>query len=231
MSLNELLFSSFTDTTTASISLSGFFACIGVALVLGLFIAGVYTYKSRYTQSFVITLAILPAVVTMVILMVNGNIGTGVAVAGTFSLVRFRSAPGTAKEIGAIFLAMGAGLTAGMGYLGFAVLFVLIISGVNMLLTASGFGQGHQGQRILTITMPEDLDYTGVFDDIFQQYTDGHTLSRVKTVNMGSLFKMTYEITLKPQANEKAMMDDIRCRNGNLEIVLAQAPIATGTEL
>ncbi len=230
MSLNDILTNSLTSEEIITMSFQSFLLCIVVSLALGIFIAAMYTYKTKHTKSFVATLAVLPAVVCMVIMMVNGNIGTGVAVAGAFSLIRFRSVPGTAKEIGAIFLAMGTGLATGMGYLGYAVVFVILLSIANMLLTMSSFGDGKTTERSLTITIPEDLDYTGIFDDLLGKYTTSYALSRVKTTNMGSLFKLTYDIELKEEHKEKEMIDELRCRNGNLEIVLTKQP-GLGSEL
>lgn len=202
------------------ISVPAFLLCIAAALLMGLLLAGVYTYKNRYTKGFLVTLAMLPTIVCVVIMMVNGNVGTGVAVAGAFSLVRFRSVPGTAKEIGAIFLAMCTGLIAGMGYLGFAALFVLILSAVTLLYNRFDFGSHRRGAlyKVLHIVIPEDLDYTGIFDEILEEYTSSHELEQVKTTNMGSLFKLTYHITLNSMGTEKEMIDKLRCRNGNLEI-------------
>lgn len=215
----------FSTESTAQIDGSQFAVCLIAALALGLFLAWLYTYRTKYTKSFVVTLSVLPAVVAMVILMVNGNIGAGVAVAGTFSLVRFRSVPGTAKEIGAIFLAMGAGLAVGMGYIAFATLFVVVVSLVSLILTASKFGETKGSHRAMTITIPEHLDYTDAFDDLFATYTKAATLERVKTTNMGSLLKLTYDIDLLDEKQEKTFLDEIRCRNGNLEIVMAKQPM------
>lgn len=211
-----------TELTTV-ISATDFILCMGSAIGLGLLLAICYMYRTRYTKSYVITLALLPTVVCVVIMLVNGNVGTGVAVAGAFSLVRFRSAPGTAREICALFLAMGAGLTCGMGYLGFAVLFTLIMCIMFLLYNSLDFGIGKNEEtyKTLNVTIPEDLDYTGVFDDIFAEYTTEHHLSRVKTTNMGSMFRLTYQVTLKNAAREKEMIDQIRCRNGNLEITVS----------
>lgn len=202
------------------ISIPDFLACIAVSLILGVFLALVYTYKSNYTESFEITLALLPAIVCVVIMMVNGNVGAGVAVAGAFSLVRFRSVPGRAKEIVVIFLAMGAGLIAGMGYLAYAVLFTVIMGLVLMLYVKIGLGEKRASERskILRITIPEDLDYSGIFDDLFQKYTENVNMISVKTANMGSVFKMEYDIILKDLSQEKELIDELRCRNGNLEI-------------
>lgn len=201
---------------------------MAVSLLIGLLLAGSYSYKNRYTKGYLVTLAILPAVVCVVIMMVNGNIGTGVAVAGAFSLVRFRSAPGTAKEIGALFLAMCTGLIAGMGYLGYAVLFALILGGVMLLYNKFDFGaKKSQGKyKVLHITIPEDLDYTGVFDEILERYTASHELVQVKTTNMGSLFKLTYHMVLNSTEEEKELIDKLRCRNGNLEISISHQETA-----
>lgn len=222
--MSETIFKGLFDTQTASvISVADFMLCVGSALVIGFMIAAMYMYKAAYTKSFIVTLATLPAVVCVVIMMVNGNVGAGVAVAGAFSLVRFRSVPGTAKEIGVIFMAMGAGLIAGMGYLAYAFLFAVLIGMMNMLYAQIEFGEKKQGflDKILHITIPEDLDYTDVFDDLFAQYTTKNKLVHVKTTNMGSLFKLTYFITFKEKNTEKLFIDELRCRNGNLEITIS----------
>ena len=220
-----------TDLTTV-ISVTDFLLCLGCSLVLGLVMAFAYMYRTRYTKSFVVTLALLPAVVCVVIMMVNGNVGTGVAVAGAFSLVRFRSVPGTAKEICTLFLAMGAGLIAGMGYLGFAVLYTLVMCAVFVLYNCLDFGAKKNAAtfKTFTITIPEDLDYSGVFDDIFAEFTRSHELIRVKTTNMGSMFKLTYNVELADATREKEMIDKLRCRNGNLEIAVSKQE-TIGTEL
>ena len=221
----ENFFKGIFDTHYISvIDISDFLLCLGVSLVIGLLLAGCYMYRSRYTKSFVVTLALLPAVVCVVIMMVNGNVGAGVAVAGAFSLVRFRSVPGTAKEIGMLFLSMGAGLVAGMGYLGYAVLFTVILGGCTMIYSHVNLGKGKKADRhkVLAVTIPEDLDYSQVFDDIFDQYTSSYELVKVKTTNMGSLFRLTYHITIRDVTKEKEMIDAIRCRNGNLEITVSR---------
>lgn len=218
----ETIFSGGFDTATTAAAIGGaeFLICLGAAILIGLIISAAYTFHSTYTSSFLITLALLPSIISIVIMMVNGNIGAGVAVAGAFSLVRFRSLPGTAREIGAIFLAMAAGLTVGMGYIGIAFLFVVIICLANIILSAAGYGSRRkpENRKTLRITIPEDLDYAEVFDDLFLKYTDNYSLQAVKTTNMGSLFKLTYNVSLKDQAQEKSFIDELRCRNGNLEI-------------
>lgn len=214
----------FDSDITNVITIGDFILCISIALLAGLLLCFAYMYKTRYTKSFVTTLSLLPAVVCVVIMMVNGNVGTGVAVAGAFSLVRFRSAPGNAKEITAIFLAMSAGLIAGMGYLAYALLFSIIMCVVFILYNHMDFGYTRNAAiyKTLTITMPEDLNYVGIFDDLFEKYTKSHEMIRVKTTNMGSLFRVSYNVTLKDPTKEKELIDEIRCRNGNLEISVSR---------
>ena len=229
----ENLFKGLFDTDlTAVISVTDFLLCLGASLVIGILMAFAYMYRTRYTKSFVVTLALLPAVVCVVIMMVNGNVGTGVAVAGAFSLVRFRSVPGTAKEICTLFLAMGAGLIAGMGYLGFALLFTAVMCVMFVLYNRLDFGTKKNSQifKTFTITIPEDLDYSGIFDDIFSEFTTSHDIVRVKSTNMGSMFKLTYNVMLRDVTREKEMIDKIRCRNGNLEIAVSKQE-TVGTEL
>ena len=217
----EALFRGLFDSElTSVISVSDFLLCIVASLVSGLIVAVSYMYRTRYTKSFVVTLALLPAVVCVVIMMVNGNVGAGVAVAGAFSLVRFRSVPGTAREIGMLFLAMGSGLITGMGYIAYAVLFTVIMCVVFVLYSQLDFGtkKNMAIYKTLHIVIPEDLDYTEVFEEILETYARKHELVSVKTTNMGSLFKLTYDIELKDVSKEKEMIDKLRCRNGNLEI-------------
>lgn len=227
--LENLFKGLFDSELTTVISVTDFMLCLGFSLVLGLIMAGTYMYRSRYTKSFVVTLALLPAVVCIVIMLVNGNVGTGVAVAGAFSLVRFRSVPGSAKEICMLFLAMGAGLISGMGYLGFAILFTVVMCIMFMLYNRLDFGskKNSNAYKTFVITIPEDLDYSNVFDDIFDRYTTSSDLTCVKTTNMGSMFRLTYNVTLKDAAKEKEMIDKLRCRNGNLEITVSKQETTT----
>lgn len=212
------------STATASIRIAPFLLCIAFSIIIGIFLAFVHGYKSTSSRNFLITLALLPSIVCVIIMMVNGNVGAGVAVAGAFSLVRFRSVPGTAKEIGSLFLAMGTGLITGMGYLGYAVLFALIIGLMMFILNISGFGKGSTSSlnKALRITIPEDLNYSEVFDDLFEKYTAKCEVVSVKTSNMGSLYKLHYNITLKKLSEEKEFIDELRCRNGNLEISMSR---------
>ena len=230
--LNTIFKGVFDSDLTTVIPVGRFMLCLVCSLVLGLVMALCYMYRTRYTKSFVVTLSLLPAVVCIVIMMVNGNVGTGVAVAGTFSLVRFRSVPGTAKEICALFLAMGSGLIAGMGYLAFAALFTVIMCLMFILYNRLDLGSKKNSDtyKTINITIPEDLDYSGVFDEVFKEYTDSYDLSKVKTTNMGSMFKLTYNIALRDVTREKEMIDKLRCRNGNLEITVSKQETAV-TEL
>ncbi len=226
----DSMFRGLFDTDSASvISLSDFLLCILCSLIIGLLLAFAYSFRTRSTKSFIVTLALLPAVVCVVIMMVNGNMGAGVAVAGAFSLVRFRSVPGTAREIAALFLAMGAGLIAGMGYLAYALLFTVILGGICMLYTGLDFGTSKKAAlyKTLHITIPEDLDYTGVFENIFPRYASSWEMVQVKTTNMGSLFRLTYNICLRSAQAEKEFIDKLRCRNGNLEISVSKQETGT----
>lgn len=221
----ESVFRGLFDTDmTSVISVTDFLLCMGCSLVIGLILALGYMHRSRYTKSFIVTLSLLPTVVCVVIMMVNGNVGAGVAVAGAFSLVRFRSVPGTAKEITMLFLAMGAGLIAGMGYLAFALLFTVIMCLLSIVYSHLDFGcrKNAETYKTLNITIPEDLDYTGVFEPVLSEYTSFCELVRVKTTNMGSLFRLTYNLTLRDASREKEMIDKLRCRNGNLEITVSK---------
>ena len=210
------IFSSESETV---ISAPNFLLCIGTSLLIGIFLAAVYAYKSKYAKGFVATLAVIPAAVGTIIMMVNGNIGAGVAVAGAFSLIRFRSVAGSAREIGAIFIAMASGMIAGMGYLAYAALAAVLLGTAMFVYYKVISGKGSENkEKVLRITIPEDLNYTDVFNDIFEKYTKKYESLSVKTTNMGSLFKLTYNITLKDASQEKEMIDALRCRNGNLEI-------------
>ena len=216
------------DTIFSSILTNGTFTGSELAistlasLVCGLIIAGAYMIKNRCSRSFLITLILLPSIVELVIILVNGNIGTGVAVAGAFSLVRFRSAPGRGQEITGIFLAMAAGLATGMGYVGVAILFSLLISGINLLLNLTDLNSDAKGMKTLKITVPENLDYEGKFDDIFKRYLKSYTYEEVRTTNMGSLYRITLSVLLKDNVSTKDFIDDLRTGNGNLDISLGR---------
>jgi len=192
-------------------------------MILGVVIALIHMYKNKYSKHFIQTLVILPAIIQVVIMLVNGNLGTGVAVMGAFSLVRFRSVPGNSREIGSIFFAMAAGLAAGTGYIAIAVLIVVCIGAIMMLLLTLNFGEGKTASKVLKITLPENLNYEGMFDDILTEYTKTYRLVKVRTVNMGSLFELQYEMEMLKDKSEKELIDEVRCRNGNLTVLCGYA--------
>ena len=194
----------FDSVIGVQMDLVSFLICELSALALGLLAAFVFTRREHHSGAYAQTLALLPPVVALVIMMVNGNIGAGLAVAGTFALVRFRSAPGTAKEITAIFFTVAIGLAC---------------SACAMLLDQFHFGQPANRHRQLKITIPENLDYEGLFDDLFEIYTFRHELNRVRTTNMGTLYELSYDIELRDPQKTKDFIDAIRCRNGNLNII------------
>lgn len=216
------IFNGIFDSTGASvISVADFMICLCSALLLGVALALVCTRKTVASKSFTVTAAIIPAIVCVVIMAVNGNVGAGVAVAGAFSLVRFRSAPGTAREIAIIFMAMGVGILTGMGYIAYAVLFCAVMCAVFALLNATKFGtNGKSLERTMKITVPENVDYTTAFNGVFEKYTDTCTRLSAKTAGLGTLFRLHYRLTLKNAECEKAFIDDLRCLNGNLEIII-----------
>lgn len=214
----------FGSILTAGLTGSAFVICLLVALALGALVAAVYMYKNTYTQSMAVTLALLPAMVQVIILLVNGNLGAGVAVSGAFSLVRFRSAPGSARDITCIFLAMTLGLATGMGYIGIAVVTGAVMCLLLTACAAMSFGRKPEEEKELKITIPENLDYTGLFDDLFGEYTRSAELISVRTTGMGSLYNLHYHVRLVSPEIEKQFLDAIRCRNGNLDIVCGKVP-------
>lgn len=225
--INELLFGSVINTT---IDAKSFLICTLASVLIGAFIAFAYTYKAKSSRNFTITVALLPLVVQVVIMLVNNSLGAGIAVAGAFSLTRFRSVPGTAKEICAIFVTMAVGLATGTGFIGVGVVFAIVIMLLNLFYSKILFsGKGGELQE-LKITIPESLDYCDLFEDLFETYTSKHELLRVKTASMGSLYLLTYSIVLKDKTQQKAFIDDLRCRNGNLEISVGR-PVTPKEEL
>lgn len=206
------------------ISLGDTLSYMLAAVVIGIIIAAVYlliTEKSRRSFSFIVSMIMLPAVVALVIILVGSNVARAFSIAGVFSLVRFRSVPGESKDISLVFMAMAAGLACGLGYitLAFCVLFVLgIIVVLGFKVVAVCFKDTTKQLRIM---IPEDMNYSGAFDDLFKAYTKGARLERVKTTNMGTLYELTYAVQMKPDADEKKFLDELRCRNGNLRIIFA----------
>lgn len=211
----------FSSILGGTLTISNFAICLSVALALGFVVALMHMKTTKSNKNFVTTLFVLPALVTTVILLVNGNLGTSVAVLGAFSLVRFRSIPGNSKEILSVFFAMAIGLAVGVGYIGFAAIFTIAISLIVALLSIFNFGQSTRNTKMLKILIPEDLDYTEVFNDIFNDYVDSNDMVSAKTVNMGSIFELTYRVDLKKNINEKEFIDKLRVRNGNLKISLS----------
>ena len=207
---------------TSTITTSTFAICSLVSLVVGAMIAFSFCFRQNKSKSLVTTLALLPLIVQVIIMLVNGNLGTGVAVAGAFSLVRFRSMQGNAKDILGIFLAMAVGIATGTDHLLLAIIFTVVVCGMNIVYMILPLGEGADCEKVLTITIPESLDYGDVFDDIFEKFTTKAKLETVKTTNMGSLFKLKYDVTLKNGVKEKELIDELRVRNGNLEIICSR---------
>ncbi len=213
------MFTSILTGVEGSLTVQNAVLCTAISLLLGILISAAYGIQGTCSKNFMVTLVLLPVLVQMIIMLVNGNLGTSVAVLGAFSLVRFRSVPGSSKEMAVIFFAMAAGLATGMGFLSFAVLMTVIIGGVFLLLEKTRFGESKRERKDLRVTIAEHLDYTEIFDDIFRQYTDQCDLQRVKTTNLGSMYELEYHIVLKDLRREKEMLDAIRCRNGNLTVI------------
>lgn len=206
----------------ASIDIVQFLLCTSASLLLGLLAAVIYMYRNDYSKDFVVTLAILPAVVQLVIMLVNGNLGAGLAVMGAFTLVRFRSIPGSAKDIAAVFFSMAIGLSTGMGFLAIAAIFTVVMGVVMVLYNLSAFAERSSDYRQLKITVPESLEYEGMFDAVFEHFTIKHDLVAVKTTNMGSLYQLRYQVMFKVGVDQKTFIDELRTRNGNLEIALGR---------
>ncbi len=226
----DFIFSSVLEGTDAAsaaayISSSGFAACTIASVVLGAAIACIYMFRHSYSKNFVVTLALLPVMVQVVILLVNGNLGAGIAVMGVFNLVRFRSVPGSAKDIGSVFLAMAVGLATGMGYIGLGVVLTAVVAVFNLVYACTPFGNQKTPAKTLKITVPEDLDFEGVFEKAISRYASSCELVSVQTTNMGSLYQLEYTVRMSEPGHEKEMLDSIRCLNGNLKVVLShQAP-------
>lgn len=214
--LNSLL-----SNTSSNVSLSSILICTGVSVILGFMIAFTHMKTSKYSKNFLITLVVLPVLVQVIMMMVNGNLGTSVAIAGAFSLIRFRSIPGTSKEILSVFFAMTVGIITGMGYVVFGGIITVIVCFVIFIFHVIPLFNVDYKERILKVTVPENLDYTSMFNEIFDQYTKSAILDQVKTTNMGSLFDLSYRIVLNPGTNEKEFIDEIRIKNGNLKIILS----------
>lgn len=217
------MLSSLFSGDTSTLEWRSLLICIAASLLLGILVAAIHMIRNVYTKNFVITLAVLPILVQSVIMLVNGNLGTGVAILGAFSLIRFRSVPGGSREITSVFWSMGIGLATGMGYVGYVVIFSIIVALFLILLYTVPFGDRQAtSERELKVTIPEDLDYPQLFDDLFEKYTHSAKLTSVRTTTMGSLYELRYQLLLKDQAQEKQIIDEVRVRNGNLPVVLGK---------
>ncbi len=219
----DTIFEELSLTSGLSISLGKVLVCIAVAVLLGVTISGVYfiiTPRKDRSANFVLSLVILPTIVAVVIILIGGNLARAFSMAGIFTIVRFRSVPGDSKDISFVFLTMAAGLAVGLGYLTLGAVVIAVVGAVIVLVNKSGYGIGKQQEKRLRITVPEDMNYQGVFDEIFSKYTTYVQLQRVKTSNMGTLFELYYDIVMKSDQNDKEMIDALRCRNGNLGISL-----------
>ena len=215
------MFNSIFDSTTNGLSITTGLICAGVALLLGVVIAITHMKTSQTTKGFLTTLATLPLLVMAVMIMINGNLGTSIAILGAFSLIRFRSIQGRAKDLLSVFFAMMVGLACGMGHVLFAVVITIISVVAIVFFTYTHFLEPNKKQRVLKIMVPEDLDYEEVFDEIFAKYTSRVDLVQMKTMNMGSLYKLTYDITMKNGVKEKEFLDEIRIKNCNLKVLLS----------
>lgn len=219
------MFASILNTTGGSLSVGTALICTLASIILGLGISFMYMKQGKCSKNFAISLVVLPVLIQVVIMMVNGNLGTSVAVLGAFSLVRFRSVPGSSKEICAVFFAMAVGLATGTGFIAFAVMITIIVGLLFIALSQTSFGEQKAGMKELKVTIPETLDYTEIFDDLFVKYTNEASLERVKTTNLGSMFELQYSISLKDEKKEKELIDEMRCRNGNLTIMCSRPQV------
>ena len=218
-----MLESLFSTTTEDTFTLMNMVVALVSALSLGFFISLVYLYIQKddgYTPSFTVTLIILPAVVAVVIMLIGSNVARAFSLAGAFSLVRFRSAPGNPKDISYIFFSMGIGLACGMGYVLYAAVFALIVSIVMFILHVTHYAKKTTAGMQLKITIPENLNFQGLFDDILKKYANSWQMKRVRTTDFGTLFEIVYDINLKQSVSQKKLIDELRCRNGNLSIIL-----------
>ena len=216
------MFSSIFNSSTTGLDITTALICAGVALVLGIAIAFTHLKTPQTTKGFLTTLAVLPLLVMAVMIMINGNLGTSIAILGAFSLIRFRSIQGRAKDLLSVFFAMMVGLALGMGHILFAVVISIIAIIAIIILSYTHFLEPDQQERVLKVIIPEDLDYEDVFAETFEKYTSRAKLVKMKTVNMGSLYKLTYDIKLKPGVKEKKFLDEIRVKNCNLKVLLSE---------
>ena len=207
---------------TGSLTLGQFLLAVGASMILGFILALVFMFRNTYTKSFITALVLIPAIETVVIMLVNDNLGVGLSVAGSFALIRFRSVKGNAKELTAVFLAMTIGIICGTGYVTIAAIFTALLCLVMFLLTVTGFGKISENDRYLKITIPESLNYDEVFESVLNKYCSNWELESIKTLTLGSLFRIEYKVTLNDASKTKKMIDEIRTKNGNLEIMCSK---------
>jgi hypothetical protein len=222
----ETIFPAASNETAAPLAatIPALLAALGIAFVLGFLVSFVYmkTHKNKNPQeSFIFTLVLLPAVVTVIIFLVGNNVARAFSLAGAFSIIRFRSAPGDPKDITYVLFSMAVGLAAGMGFILYAVIVGVALCAVMVLLELCKYGHPKGTEKILKITIPENLNFQHAFDDILQKYTLSSLLQRIKTADLGSLYELNYLVVTKDGIDEKEFIDELRCRNGNLNIVLA----------
>ena len=216
------MFNTIFDTSATGLDIKSALLAAGAALILGLALAITHQKTSQTTKGFLVTLATLPLLVMAVMIMINGNLGTSIAILGAFSLIRFRSLQGRAKDLLAIFFAMMIGLACGMGHILFGTVITIIAIIAIILFTYTRFLEPDSHERVLKVVIPEDLDYDEVFTDIFKKYTSRHRLVKMKTMNMGSLYKLTYDVKIKRGVKEKEFLDEIRVKNCNLKVLLSE---------
>lgn len=216
----------FSSIFTSTFTLGQFLIAVLASMVLGFVVSIYYMFRNTYSKSFVPSLILIPAIECVVIIMINGNMGAGIAVAGSFALIRFRSARGSAKDLTAIFMAMAIGIICGTGYIGIAVLFTLIVCAVGMFLSFAKYGECDGKMRYLKITVPENLNYDETFEEVLDNYCSSYEIEKVKTLSLGSLFRVDYSIVMKDTSKIKAMVDDLRIRNNNLEIVCGKEAVS-----
>ena len=216
----------FSSIFTSTFTLGQFLIAVLASMVLGFVVSIYYMFRNTYSKSFVPSLILIPAIECVVIIMINGNMGAGIAVAGSFALIRFRSARGSAKDLTAIFMAMAIGIICGTGYIGIAVLFTLIVCAVGMFLSFAKYGECDGKMRYLKITVPENLNYDEAFEEVLDNYCSSYEIEKVKTLSLGSLFRVDYSIVMKDTSKIKEMIDDLRIRNNNLEIVCGKEAVS-----
>jgi hypothetical protein len=223
-----MLESIFTSTETAAdLTLSHAILTIIISILLGLVISFTYmktSVRSGYSPNFTLTMVVLPAIVAVIILLIGSNIARAFSLAGAFSIIRFRSAPGDPKDIAYVLLTMAAGLAVGVGSFGYAVLFTVCLCVLMFILNVTKFGLKKSAQRLLKVTIPEDLAYEEAFDEVFKTFNIAYELKKVRTTELGSLYELVYWVTMDPITNQKQFLDAIRVRNGNLDIALTMSP-------